>query len=89
MGFAATGDAFCLPGDTALQGMRNCVKDINDILQYDEDYFTHLLRIHDLFSRCPESLVSFCDYTPSGKGTAADPKIRASHQGLGNSCQRD
>ncbi|XP_068246810.1 uncharacterized protein [Palaemon carinicauda] len=32
IGFAATGDAFCIRGDMALQGMQNCVKVVDDIL---------------------------------------------------------
>ena len=42
MGFAATGDAFCLRGDMVLQGLQNCVKVVDDILLYDEDLQTHL-----------------------------------------------
>ena len=38
MGFAATGDAFCLRGDRALQGIQQCVKVVDDILLYDEDF---------------------------------------------------
>lgn len=38
MGFAATGDAFCLRGDMAFQGLQNCVKVVDDILLYDEDF---------------------------------------------------
>ena len=42
MGFTTTGDTFCLRGDMALQGMQNYVKVVDDILLYDEDFFTHL-----------------------------------------------
>ena len=45
MGFAATGDPFCLRDDLALQGMMQCVKVIDDILLY-EDYMAHLCRDH-------------------------------------------
>ncbi|XP_064105993.1 uncharacterized protein LOC135215363 [Macrobrachium nipponense] len=50
MGFAATGDAFCLRGDMALQGVQNCVKVIDDLLLHDEDYATHLHRIHEVLT---------------------------------------
>lgn len=36
--FAATGDAFCLHGNMALQGVRNCVKVVDNILLYDENF---------------------------------------------------
>ncbi|XP_064083050.1 uncharacterized protein LOC135199066 [Macrobrachium nipponense] len=52
MGFAATGDAFCLRGDMALQGVQNCVKVLDDLLLHDEDYATHLHRIHEVLTRC-------------------------------------
>ena len=88
MGFAATGDAFCLRGDIALQGLTNCVKVVDDILLYDEDYFDHLCHIHDTLSRCrrhgitlnadkfnlAQSSVSFCGYKLSGDGIEADPE---------------
>ncbi|XP_063860706.1 uncharacterized protein LOC135101063 [Scylla paramamosain] len=54
MGFAATGDAYCLRDDAALQGIKNCVKVVNDILLYDADYTTHLSRIHQVLTRCRE-----------------------------------
>ena len=86
LGFAATGDAFCLRGDIALQGLTNCVKVVDDILLYDEDYFDRLCRIHDALSRChrhgitlktgkfnlAQSSVSFCGYKLSGDGIEAD-----------------
>lgn len=87
MGFAATGDAFCLWGDKALQGIQNCIKVVDDILLWDEDYLTHLQRVDKVLSRCkqfgitlnsdkfvlaaPE--VSFCGYRLSKDGIAADP----------------
>ena len=92
MGFAATGDAFCLRGDMALQGVRNCVKVVDDVLLHDEDYLTHLHRVHDVLTRCrshgitlnaemftlASAAVSFCGYRLSGDGIAADPeKVRA------------
>lgn len=52
IGFAATGDAFYLPGDVALQGVMKCVKVVDDILLYDEDYSAHLHRVHEVLSRC-------------------------------------
>ncbi|XP_068204834.1 uncharacterized protein [Palaemon carinicauda] len=86
MGFAATGDAFCLRGDMALQGVQNCVKVIDDLLLYDEDYVTHLHRIHEVVTRCRKfgitlnkdkfvvaaPSVNFCGYTLSGDGISAD-----------------
>ena len=92
MGFAATGDAFCRRGDIALQGVLNCVKVVDDILLYDDDYLTHLHRVNDVLARCRASGitinaekfvlaapdVSFCGYQLSHKGIAADPeKVRA------------
>ncbi|XP_068213279.1 uncharacterized protein [Palaemon carinicauda] len=52
MGFTATGDAFCLRSDMALQDVQNCVKVIDDLLLYDEDYVTHLYCIHEVLTRC-------------------------------------
>ncbi|XP_066983835.1 uncharacterized protein [Macrobrachium rosenbergii] len=40
--FSATGDAYCLRGDMALQGIPNCVKVVDDILLSDEDLPSHL-----------------------------------------------
>ncbi|XP_045127763.1 uncharacterized protein LOC123514179 [Portunus trituberculatus] len=92
MGFAATGDAFCLRGDIALQGVPQCVKVVDDILVYDEDYFTHLRHVNDILARCrahgitlnakkfvlAAPSVSFCGYRLSHDGIAADPdKVRA------------
>ena len=42
MGFAATGDAYCVRGDIALQRMENCVKVADDILLFDDNFSTHL-----------------------------------------------
>ncbi|XP_068227654.1 uncharacterized protein [Palaemon carinicauda] len=86
MGFAATGNAFCLRGDMALQGFQNCVKVIDDLLLYDEDYVTHLQRIHEVLTRCRKfgitlnkdkfvvaaPSVNFCGYTLSGDGISVD-----------------
>ncbi|XP_064100793.1 uncharacterized protein LOC135211412 [Macrobrachium nipponense] len=47
MGFAATGDAYCYCGDLALQGMKKCVKVVDDILIFNEDLLTHYHRIHE------------------------------------------
>ena len=87
MGFAATGDAFCLRSDVALQGTKNCVKVVDDILIYDEDYVTHLQRIHEVLTRCRKfgitlnkekfvvasTSVNFCGYSLSKDGISADP----------------
>jgi len=87
MGFAATGDAYCLRGDAALQGVKNCVKVVDDILLYDADYTAHLSRIHQVLTRCREfgitinrekfvvaaTQVDFCGFTLSEAGIAADP----------------
>ena len=86
MGFAATGDAFCLRGDMALQGIQNCTKVVDDVLIYDEDLATHLQRTHDVLLRCREfgitlnkdkfvvaaQSVKFCGYTISEAGISAD-----------------
>ncbi|XP_076068309.1 uncharacterized protein LOC143040770 isoform X3 [Oratosquilla oratoria] len=86
MGFAATGDAHCLRGDIALQGVKNCVKVVDDILLYDADYTTHLTHIHQVLTRCREfgitinkekfevaaPKVDFCGFTLSVAGIAAD-----------------
>ncbi|XP_037781117.1 uncharacterized protein LOC119577617 [Penaeus monodon] len=91
MGFAATGDAFCLRGDRALQGVTNCIKVVDDILLHDEDYISHLQRVNEVLSRCHQhgttlnaefivaaSEASFCGYKLSRYGIEADPeKVRA------------
>lgn len=92
MGFVARGDAFCLGGDAAHQGMTNCVKVVDDMLLSDKDYFTHLRRIDNVLFRCRKHgitlnadkfvvaapTVSFCGYSLSGDGIVADPeKVRA------------
>ena len=88
MGFAAIGDAYCLRGDMALQGLQNCVKVVDDILMYDEDYPTHLRRIYDMLARCRANgitlnrekfvvaapRVNFCGYQLSDEGISADPE---------------
>ena len=51
MGFAATGDTFCLRGDAALHGISNCVKVVDDVLLYDETYLEHLQRINVVLAR--------------------------------------
>ena len=92
MGFAATGDAFCLRGDRALQGVQQCVKVVDDILLYDEDFNQHLQRVHTVLTRCRDhgltlnkdkfvvaaSSVKFCGYHLSQAGIEADEeKVRA------------
>ncbi|XP_066940974.1 uncharacterized protein [Macrobrachium rosenbergii] len=82
----STGDAFYLRGDMALQGVKNCVKVVNDILLHDEDYQSHLYHIHEMLTRCRKfgitlnkdkfvvaaPTVNFCGYTLSGEGISAD-----------------
>ncbi|XP_068245365.1 uncharacterized protein [Palaemon carinicauda] len=46
MEFSATGNAYCLSGDMALQGVPNCVKVLDDILLSDEDLPSHLQHVH-------------------------------------------
>lgn len=92
MGFAATGDAFCRRGDLALQGVMQCVKVVDDILLYDEDYTEHLRRVNEVLARCrahgitlnaekfvlAAPKVLFCSYELSQDGIAADPnKVQA------------
>lgn len=55
MGFAATGDAFCLSGDMALQGVPNCVKVVDDVLVHDRELLPHLHRINTILTRCREN----------------------------------
>ncbi|XP_064081863.1 uncharacterized protein LOC135198221 [Macrobrachium nipponense] len=94
MGFAATGDAYCYRGDLALQGMKKCVKVVDDILIFDDDLLTHYHRIHELLTRCrkngitlnkekftvAETRVNFCGFTLSEEGIAADPGLVAALQ---------
>lgn len=47
MGFATKGYTFCLLRDMALQSIRNCMKVIDD-----EDFTTHMKRIHQVLTRC-------------------------------------
>ena len=92
MGFAATGDAFCLRGDRALQGIQQCVKVVDDILLYDEDFSQHINRVHAVLTRCRSHgitlnrdkfkvaapSVRFCGFTLSQAGVEADDeKVRA------------
>ncbi|ROT64663.1 hypothetical protein C7M84_017381 [Penaeus vannamei] len=87
MGFAATGDAYCLRGDLALQGITNCVKVVDDILLFDSDLPTHR-RVFQMLSRSrahgitlnkdkfmvAATKVSFCGYNIPPEGIAADPE---------------
>ncbi|XP_050709713.1 uncharacterized protein LOC126994436 [Eriocheir sinensis] len=92
MGFAATGDAFCLRGDMALQGVPNCVKVVDDVLVYGEDYLQHLHHVNTVLARCRASgitlnaekfilaapAVKLCGFVLSANGIDADPeKVRA------------
>jgi len=86
MGFSATGDAYCRRGDIALQGMQRCVKVVDDILLYDDDFKTHIQQVDQMLRRCRKNgitlnrdkfviaapSVSFCSYTISNKGIEAD-----------------
>ncbi|XP_068229734.1 uncharacterized protein [Palaemon carinicauda] len=86
-GFAATGDAYCYRGDLSLQGMKKCVKVVDDILIFDDDLLSHYHRIHELLTCCrkngitlnrdkfvvAETRVNFCGFTLSEEGIAADP----------------
>ena len=92
MGFAATGGAFCLRGDMALQGVPNCVKVVDDVLLYNEEYLPHLHPVNTVLFRCRASgitfntdkfilavpAVKFCGFILSANGIDADPEeIRA------------
>lgn len=46
------GDAFCLRGDMALQGMTNCVKVIDYVLLSNKDYLMYLCYIDEVLSLC-------------------------------------
>ncbi|XP_076044716.1 uncharacterized protein LOC143027329 [Oratosquilla oratoria] len=86
MGFAATGDAYCLRGDAALQGVANCVKVVDDVLLFDDDLPSHFRRIHHMLTRCRDHgitlnkekftvaapSVGFCGYRLSADGISAD-----------------
>ncbi|XP_069985567.1 uncharacterized protein [Penaeus vannamei] len=86
MGFSATGDTYCSRGDIALQGMQRCVKVVDDILLYDDDFKTHIQQVDQMLRRCRKNgitlnrdkfviaapSVSFCGYTISNKGIEAD-----------------
>lgn len=86
MGFAATGDAYCLRGDMALQGVANCSKVVDDILLFDKDLPTHIGRINQMLTRCrthgitlnkekfvvAAPSVNVCGYQISEKGISAD-----------------
>ncbi|XP_066978786.1 uncharacterized protein [Macrobrachium rosenbergii] len=87
MGFTAMGDAYCLRGDMALQGISNCVKVIDDILISDEDLPSHLQHINQMLTRCHKygitlnkekfavaaPQVKFCGYVVSPDSISADP----------------
>ena len=87
MGFSATGDAYCLRGDMALQGIPNCVKVVDDILLSDEDLSSYLQHVHQMLTRCRQYGITlnrekftvaapqanFCGYVLSPDGIAADP----------------
>ena len=92
MGFSATGDAFYLRGDMALQGIPICVKVMDDILLHDEDYLAHLQRVDAVLTRCRRNgitlnadkftlaapTVSFYGYVLSEEDVAAYPrKVKA------------
>ena len=87
MGFSATGDAYFLRGDMALQGIPYCVKVVDDILLFSEDLPPHLQHIHQMLTRCRQYGIpltkekftvaapqaNFCGYVLSPDGIAADP----------------
>lgn len=64
------------------------MKLVDEVLLYDEDYLTHLYRIHEFLSRCRKHgitlnaekftlttlAVSFCGYVLSNEGKAVDPE---------------
>ncbi|XP_064081857.1 uncharacterized protein LOC135198214 [Macrobrachium nipponense] len=70
----------------ALSSVQNCVKVIDDLALHDEDYTTHLHRIHEVLTRCRKfgitlnkdkfvvaaPSVNFCGYNLSGDGISAD-----------------
>ncbi|XP_050705813.1 uncharacterized protein LOC126991118 [Eriocheir sinensis] len=72
MSFAATGDAYCLRGDMALQGMENCVKVVNDILLFDDDLPKHVQRIRQRLIRCREHGITL----NKDKFAVAEPRVR-------------
>lgn len=92
MGLCSTGDEYNRRGDEALAGILNLAKVVDDIIIWDEDLDTHLQRIKDVLNRCrthgitlnadkmhiASSCVSFCGYTVSEAGIAANTdKIKA------------
>lgn len=66
--------------------MSNCVKVVDDILLFDEDYTTHLQRVYNVLTRCRKHgitlnrdkfviaspQVQFCGYNISHQGISAD-----------------
>lgn len=86
MGFAATGDECCRRGDTALGGGQQCVKVVDDVLLWHEDYASHVKLVKEVLMRCRAHgitmnanmlvlaalEVSFCEYSLSGNGIAVD-----------------
>ncbi|XP_076049712.1 uncharacterized protein LOC143030448 [Oratosquilla oratoria] len=59
MGFAATGNAYCLSGDAALQYVANCVEVVKNILPVEEDLPSHFRRIQHMLTRCRNHAITF------------------------------
>lgn len=88
MGLVSSGDEYCRRGDSALSGIGNIQKVVDDILAYDETFEQHFTRIVQILDRCraegitlnenkfifakPE--VSFVGYKITSQGIKADPK---------------
>ncbi|MCG8434853.1 MAG: reverse transcriptase family protein, partial [Gammaproteobacteria bacterium] len=92
MGFIASGDAYNLRGDRALEGIGNVEKVVDDILAADDNFPAHVKRIREILERCrehritlngkkfrfAEDSVDFVGFVVSSDGIRADPeKVRA------------
>ena len=92
MGLCSTGDEYNRRGDEALSDIPNLAKVVDDIIIWDKDLDTHIQHIKDVLNRCrthgitlnadkvclAAQSVSFCGYTISGNGIAANTeKIKA------------
>ena len=52
IGLSSTGDKYNLLMDAAFDGLHNVTKIVDDILQYDETFSTHVGKIRELLQRC-------------------------------------
>jgi hypothetical protein len=55
MGLSATGDKYCRRGDEAFGDLPNTVKVLDDVLQFDDDFASHVEGTRRLLQRCREA----------------------------------